>query len=171
MIATNSNLRMKIFVYVVFYNLVLVIEFTFLVDMSSPSTPPQHNVTFSCLTANGKRVYNRLVVWLVSSVGFSIQERQLMNATQISTESLSTFTSLLDTCDVVLLCQNDFRADIPLPGEIADIKVLLLKEFYSEKIDKVSVLLLVKVFTNVYYFLFYYIISNWGIVAWCELLC
>jgi hypothetical protein len=62
-----------------------------------------------------------------------------MTAPQLSTESQSAFISLLDTYDVVLLCQNKFGANLPLPDEIANIK-FLIKEFYTEKVDKVRIL-------------------------------
>jgi hypothetical protein len=99
----------------------------------------QRNVTLSGLTANCKRVHNRLALWLITNVGFSIQERKTMPSQELHRESLSAFNSLLDTCDVVLLCQQHFRADVPLPEEVADIK-LLVKEFYNTAVDKVRLI-------------------------------
>jgi hypothetical protein len=96
------------------------------------------SVALSSLSANSKRVYHRLALWAVSTVGFSIQERKTMPSQELHTESQSDFNSLIDKCDVVILCgQGGFRADVPLPHEIATIK-RLVKQFYNANVEKVS---------------------------------
>jgi len=103
--------------------------------MSSTS----ESVALSSLSANSKRVYHRLALWAVSTVGFSIQERKTMPSQELHTESQSDFNSLIDKCDVVILCgQGGFRADVPLPHEIATIK-RAVKQFYNANVEKVSV--------------------------------
>lgn len=107
------------------------ISLQWLVVMSSP-------VVFSGLSANSKRVYSRLAVWAVATVGFAIQERKTMPSQELHSVSLSEFNALLDRCDVVILCQEGgFRCDVPLPEEIAHIK-RLVKEFYNMNTEKVS---------------------------------
>lgn len=100
--------------------------------------PIMSSVTiFSGLSANSKRVYMRLAIWAVTTVGFSIQERRTMPSQELQRESLTAFTSVVDKCDLVILCQENFMTDVPLPGEITDIK-RLLKDFYISTPDKVS---------------------------------
>jgi len=101
--------------------------------MSSPS----QSIVYSSLSVNSKRVYNRLALWAVATVGFSIQERKTMPSQELHTTSLCYFNTLIDKCDVVLLCQEGgFRADVPLPDEIVSIK-RLVKQFYNASGDKV----------------------------------
>jgi hypothetical protein len=101
--------------------------------MSSSS----QSIVYSGLSANSKRVYNRLALWAVATVGFSIQERKTMPSQELHTASLSDFNTLIDKCDVVLLCQEGgFRADVPLADEIVSIK-RLVKQFYNAGGDKV----------------------------------
>jgi len=73
-----------------------------------------------------------------------------MPAQELHRESLSSFNSLIDTCDVVVLCQTGFRADIPLPAEIVDIK-RLVKQFYNTAVDKVSSTLFLIYSVNIIY--------------------
>jgi len=95
--------------------------------------------TFSHLNANCKRVHNRLALWAVSTVGFSIQERKTMPSQELHRQSQADFNRLIDTCDLVLLCsQGGFRADVPLPHEIVGIKVLV-KQFYNVNAEKVNI--------------------------------
>jgi hypothetical protein len=105
--------------------------------MSSTTASPR-NITLAGLNINGRRVYNRLAVWLMTNVGFLIQERKTMSSQELHSESQLAFTSLLDTCDVVVLCQEHFRADTPLAEEVKDIKQLV-KEFYTTPVDKVRI--------------------------------
>lgn len=96
------------------------------------------SVVFSNLSANSKRVYSRLAVWAVTTVGFSVQERKTMPSQELHRESLSSFNALIDKCDVVILCQDGgFRCDVPLANDIANVK-RLLKEFYNTSTDKVK---------------------------------
>ena len=127
---SSSNLKAFIIVlhYFIFYNKSID---------SKMSSTVQRNVTLSALTANNKRVYSRLAVWLITNVGFSIQERKTMPSQELHRESLLGFNNLLDTCDVVVLCQEHFRTDVPLPEDVADVK-FLVKEFYNTAVDKVS---------------------------------
>ena len=106
--------------------------------------------TLSNLNANCKRVHNRLAVWAVSTVGFSIQERKTMPSHELNRQSQSDFNILIDTCDLVILCsQRGFRADVPLPHEIAAIK-RLVKQFYNTNIEKVNSIKVLHYFTLYY---------------------
>jgi hypothetical protein len=61
-----------------------------------------------------------------------------MSSQELHHESLSAFNSLLDTCDVVLLCKQNFYVDMLLPDEVQNIKTLLVKEFYNTTVEKVE---------------------------------
>jgi hypothetical protein len=100
------------------------------------SSVAQRNVMLSGLTANSKCMHSQLALWLVTNASFSFQECKIMPSQELHHESLSTFNSLLGTCNVVLLCQQHFHDDVLLPEEVASIK-FLVKEFYNMAVDKV----------------------------------
>jgi hypothetical protein len=123
------------------------------------------SVTFSNLNANCKRVHNRLAVWAVSTVGFSIQERKTMPSHELNRQSQSDFNSLIDTCDLVILCsQGGFRADVPLAHEIVAIK-RLVKQFYNTNVEKVNGII------RLLYFTLYYILLMEDCCVVCIVAC
>ena len=97
-------------------------------------------VTFSSLSTNNKNVYNRLLCWVITTVGIAVQERKMTSATQLYRESGIKFPQIIDRCDVALLCQEYLCCDTPLPEDIIAIKVLLKMAFGSTNGgEKVSV--------------------------------
>jgi hypothetical protein len=60
-----------------------------------------------------------------------MQERTTKNATEIYRDSASDFKSLVESSDVVLLCQEHFRTDCPTTDEVAAIKATLIQDYVT----------------------------------------
>jgi hypothetical protein len=80
----------------------------------------------------------RLACWAVTKVGLAMQERKTKTTAELHRESTAEFMQFIDSCDVVLLCQEHFRTDCPVTEDIVAIKSTLKKDYASPTGDKVS---------------------------------
>jgi hypothetical protein len=71
----------------------------------------------------------RLACYAVTKVGLALQERTTKTATELYRESVSDFVQLVNTCDVVMLCQQSLRTDSPSTNDIATIKAMLIRDY------------------------------------------
>jgi hypothetical protein len=121
--------------------------------------------TLSSLSATCKNVYARLGCWGVTTIGIALQERKTASAAELYRVSHKEFPELIDKCDLVMLCREFFRTDIPSVTEVNAIK-RLLKSFYStgggEKVrqrsDTTNVVIIVLI-------IYFYPTYCWEIVA------
>jgi hypothetical protein len=107
----STIITLNSFVIFCFIILFLSIDKVSTVAMSS-TTASSRNVTVSGLTAKGRHhiMHNRLAAWL--------EERKSMSAQELhSSENQLAFPYLLDACNIVLLCQEDFCANTLLSDE------------------------------------------------------
>ena len=106
--------------------------------------------TLASLSATCKNVFARLGCWGVTTIGIAMQERKTTSAAELYRDSHKEFPELIDRCDLVMLCRDFFRTDVPSVAEVNSIK-RLLKSFYSTGGgEKVSIGT-----TNVIFILFY----------------
>jgi hypothetical protein len=80
----------------------------------------------------------RLACWAVTKIGLSMQERKTKTTAELHRESTAELMQFIDSCDVVLMCQEHFQTDCPVMEDIAAIKTTSKKDYTSSNCDKVS---------------------------------
>jgi hypothetical protein len=72
----------------------------------------------------------RLACWAATKVGLAMQERKTKTTAELHRDSTAQFIQFIDSCDVVLLCQEHFQTDsCPGTEQIAAIKSTLKKNY------------------------------------------
>jgi hypothetical protein len=93
--------------------------------------------TYASLSVNCKLVYMRLACWAgVTKVGLAMQERRTKMTAELHRESTAKFMQFIDSCDVVLLCQENFQTNCPVTEDIVAIKSAMKKDYASSSGDK-----------------------------------
>jgi hypothetical protein len=115
----------------------LIYHLGFVMSNPSPASSPQSQVTFSCLSANGKRIFNRFTCWAVVAAGMAVSERPAKTSLLLHSESTAEYKRIVNSSDIALMCRDSFRTDSPTAEEEYQIKVLA-RDLYESDVKKVN---------------------------------